>query len=551
MLQFKSWARSDVEHLTVQKCTEWVNDKLLKDWTLDQLKCICIKSVPVTQLTVRRWMRDAGFKYAAHKKCYYVDRHEDPDVVADRNQYIPACFKSEMRQHVWVQMPLEQYKCALDKKNRSGKKRDQSGKVRKKKKKKARSDDENNKSIEHFYDSLTYHYQPKETGIDMVEVHVDVAYSYTDEDNLNEFLPKLPAEGGWLSTRMFPCICPLCEIGQDEVVFHPNTMNEMAWTIDDVSPLRSKGGTGGGKMISGFKSRVFGFGLKMSEEELEEVNSKRRRGKTYTSYAKEAATFLTGTAEKKEFKESPFVRMITYGNAQDGYWGSNHMLIQVQDVLDVWNTLECTSYMKPICEFDHSSGHDCERDDGLTVSPTHLKMNWGKGRMMRNCELTAGCLGTIVHDDRVYESSTYSHQYAAGNPPKFLEGNEVPPEFDEILEANCIQRKKRKDELVQDLEAAGYNGKGGVVDLKARCVDAGIPTMKTEDRIKPGYVNKRKGAYDIAYELGWIDANKRNSEGISCLGKEQSSGSQQQEHHHQINRRNTAAAEPSRRNSAT
>ena len=136
---------------------------------------------------------------------------------------------------------------------------------------------------------------------------------------------------------------------------------------------------------------------------------------------------MTGEAEKKEFKESPFVWMITYGNAQDGNWGSNHMLVQVQDILDIWNTLEHTSYMQPICEFDHSSGHDCERDDGLTVSPTHLKMNWGKGRMMRDCELTTACLGTIDHDDRVYASSTYSHTSTGDNSPKFLDGNEVLP----------------------------------------------------------------------------------------------------------------------------
>jgi hypothetical protein len=83
----------------------------------------------------------------------------------------------------------------------------------------------------------------------------------------------------------------LAEIGQDKVVFHPNTMNENGWSIDGVHPMRSKGGTGGGKMISGFKSRVFGFGLEMSEEELEEVNRKRRQGgKTYSSYAADAAT---------------------------------------------------------------------------------------------------------------------------------------------------------------------------------------------------------------------------------------------------------------------
>ena len=59
-------------------------------------------------------------------------------------------------------------KKALDKKNKSGKKRDQSG-VRKKKQ--ATSQD---KSIQQFYDSLTYQYKSVE-GVDMVEVHVDVA----------------------------------------------------------------------------------------------------------------------------------------------------------------------------------------------------------------------------------------------------------------------------------------------------------------------------------------------------------------------------------------
>jgi hypothetical protein len=97
-------------------------------------------------------MRDAGFKYAAHKKCYYVDRHEDSDVVDDRNQYIPACFKSEMHQQVWVQLPLEEYKLALDRTNKSRKKQYQIGNVRKKKK-----PSKDDKSIQQFYDSLTYH----------------------------------------------------------------------------------------------------------------------------------------------------------------------------------------------------------------------------------------------------------------------------------------------------------------------------------------------------------------------------------------------------------
>jgi hypothetical protein len=61
-----------------------VNGTLLSDWTPEQLKSqLNIKSFPLTHTIVIRWMRDAGFKYEAYRECYYVDRHEDPDVVAD------------------------------------------------------------------------------------------------------------------------------------------------------------------------------------------------------------------------------------------------------------------------------------------------------------------------------------------------------------------------------------------------------------------------------------------------------------------------------------
>jgi hypothetical protein len=147
-------------------------------------------------------------------------------------------------------------------------------------------------------------------------------------------------------------------------------------------------------------------------------------------------------------------------------------------------------------------------------------MNWGKGRMMRDCKLTANCLGTIEHDHRVYAGCTYSHSFLPGHPPNFLDGKGLPPDMDVILEAHGVPKKKLKDELSQDLEAAGFNPKGRVEDLEARCIDAGIPTMKAVDKKIPGYVNKPKGAYQIAYELGWIDASKRNSEGnlVSWLG---------------------------------
>jgi hypothetical protein len=109
MLQFKLWAKSDIAHLTVSKATTWVNDFLLQNWQVKELRLLGIKGQTVKEHTVRHWMRDAGFVYEAYKKCYYVGRHKAEDVVANRDVYIPCCFDEEILEHVWVQMPLETY----------------------------------------------------------------------------------------------------------------------------------------------------------------------------------------------------------------------------------------------------------------------------------------------------------------------------------------------------------------------------------------------------------------------------------------------------------
>ena len=87
MVQFKSWARSDLETLTVDKAQAWVNKILLKDWSAEDLDNSKIL-FPVSRNIAARWILEAGFKYKRHKKSYYVDRHEDTNVLADQNKYI-------------------------------------------------------------------------------------------------------------------------------------------------------------------------------------------------------------------------------------------------------------------------------------------------------------------------------------------------------------------------------------------------------------------------------------------------------------------------------
>jgi hypothetical protein len=76
---------------------------------------------------------------------------------------------------------------------------------------------------------------------------------------------------GWLSCRMLSCVRPVTATGQDEVIFHPSTMNEMVWMlIDGITPLRSKGELEMGK----WSLERFG-GPKLSNDDFEKVNENR------------------------------------------------------------------------------------------------------------------------------------------------------------------------------------------------------------------------------------------------------------------------------------
>jgi hypothetical protein len=80
-----------------------------------------------------------------------------------------------------------------------------------------------------------------------------------------------------------------------------------------------------------------GFGgPKLSNNDFEKVNEK-RQGQCY--WGAEAARNIQGLSRKKALTKSPIVRMIDYGATKDGYWNASHMLVQVEDCMDVWNCL--------------------------------------------------------------------------------------------------------------------------------------------------------------------------------------------------------------------
>lgn len=60
----------------------FLNEKSLSKWNTAQLLINKI-AFPVREHIVSRWMKESGIKYEQYKKCYYVDRHKDDDVMSD------------------------------------------------------------------------------------------------------------------------------------------------------------------------------------------------------------------------------------------------------------------------------------------------------------------------------------------------------------------------------------------------------------------------------------------------------------------------------------
>jgi len=268
LVQFKAWARSDLEHLTIKKATEWTNEKLLAGWTMENLKAMNI-SVPVKENVVGRWMKEAGFCYAAYKKSYYVDRHEAPDVVESRNKYLVSNFEDEIHERCWVQLTVPQFHA-------------------------------------------------------MVEVNI---HDFVDG---HDFEPQLSIRN---ETRR-----ELVIFGQDEAIFRTTHLNTNTWYIDGQSS---------------------------------------RHAKCYCET--NAAIFLNGSPAKPSLTESPFLRMLEHGQGKDGYWTYNHMVLQLEDIIDCMTVLYPDPNDSTRCQFDlafeldHSSGHSKDQIDGLSTAPSILQ----------------------------------------------------------------------------------------------------------------------------------------------------------------------------------
>ncbi len=88
-------------------------------------------------------------------------------------------------------------------------------------------------------------------------------------------------------------------------------------------------------MISAFQSREFGFGLKLSLAEIQQINQFRSEKRPLYAEA-ESAIKINSAAIKKPITDSAFILFFEYdyGSGKEGYWTYDHMCLQFEDYID-------------------------------------------------------------------------------------------------------------------------------------------------------------------------------------------------------------------------
>jgi hypothetical protein len=452
--------------------TDAEKQALLKEYGLKEL-CLA---------TVNNWMLKLGFKYETRRKCYYVDNHEKPETVEYRWGYVNRYLNYELRSHRWIQIPVAQ----------------------------ARSIMRDGKSI---VDYDFGHPHTSRDGQEMIEFHVD------DVPELQE-LANAILYGGNPSVLKADGDKLVFMFGHDEACFRQNSFTTKAWVTPTGQRCLIPKDEGRSIMISAFQSREFGFGMTLTADQLGRINA-HRRGTDYDN--KDAAIRVKGSQRKKDLAESPFTVEFEYGQNNNGYWTYDHLIVQIEDCVD------CLKVLYPqyeyLFQFDHSCGHDRQREDGLHVSNINLHYG-GKQRKMRDSKIVSvdGYLGSYTKSLQVGETQKMSFVETDEGPSYMSPTERVKRKYD-VVSGQIITRNYTKKELILKLQqhpTPVTDPRGNLTRIHEMCASKGIPIHETKPKIIEGWCNKPKGILQILLERGLVDRD--NLSKYSLNGKKGADG---------------------------
>jgi hypothetical protein len=148
-------------------------------------------------------------------------------------------------------------------------------------------------------------------------------------------------------------------------------------------------------MASAFTADQLGFGYCPTDEQIEQINARRRTGKHYvsTKSAKHLQTERTNKLEltkEMDLIDSPFLKLFKFGVANEGYWTHHHMKLQFEDLIDCLPIVFLNHDI--VCLFDQSAGYTAKREEGLDATYMNVRFG-GKRMMMQDSVLTQVDIG--------------------------------------------------------------------------------------------------------------------------------------------------------------
>ena len=336
-----------------------------------------------------------------------------------------------------------------------------------------------------FNRNIGYKYKNGENNPTLFEFHVD------DHPTFQQHCSNLQF-GGHLSVRKKESEKPLILLGQDESIFKQYTLSPKQWSLPDGITAPNPKEDGQGVMLSSFVSRDFGYGHDLTESQLIEVNNY-RRGKCYVD--EEAAIAVNGKKEKNNLTSSPFVCWLDYGINFEGYWNYHHMIVQLEDIVDVLKTLYKDQY-DFIFYFDHSARHDRLRPDGLNSKNVN-KYHGGTQATMRNTTISDNTyLGSHDHHSKLQIGMYQSMQYQHGDiGPFYFSPEERERRKNDIESEDTEKNKYSKEQLIKHIQEHTNEKsrlRGTIKDIQAKAKSLGIPIQFKRKKILEGLYNKLK-----------------------------------------------------------
>lgn len=246
------------------------------------------------------------------------------------------------------------------------------------------------------------------------------------------------------------------------------------WVLPDGTAAANPKEEGIGIMLSSFCSREFGYGLPLNPSQLAIVNEF-RRGKAYIDET--SAVEVLNTNQKHPLTNSPFVRTFEYGVNSNGFWTYNHMVVQFEDVCDVLHALYPDKY-NFVFFFDHSSGHDKLRPNGLNANAMNKSFGGEQNRMRDTVIKDSSYLGPFDHPEKLRVNDTQSMQFKEGHAGPFYLSEQKREELRYDTTTDEIEKKKyTRVELIDKLKT-NYNlpnPRGTLKEIQTIATQHGLP----------------------------------------------------------------------------